>query len=170
MVAGRLADLIVLEQSKSRGTVAHFNVIESAIFAARRPALLTPLECSELGNQAVIAWNGTAESADAVERALPLLADSEQVDIIQVGGIKPELIQTPALVNYLGWHGLTARIHNIDDKPKSTGKLILQHAEQLGADFLIMGAYSRSPMREAFFGGVTQHVIENAGLPVLFAH
>jgi nucleotide-binding universal stress UspA family protein len=168
--AGRLADLIVLEQSEKRGTVAHFNAIESAIFAARRPALLLPTDHSELGSRAAIAWNGSPEAADAVERALPLMVGSKEVDIIQVGEIKPEGASVDNLVNYLGWHGFVSRIHDVADKPKSTAKLILQQAEHVDADFLIMGAYSRSPLREMIFGGVTQHVIKSAAMPVLLAH
>lgn len=168
--AGRLADLIVLGQSDKRGTVAHFNVIESAIFAARRPALLLPTDHSELGTRAAIAWNGSAEAADAVERALPLMVGSQEVDIIQVGEIKPESVKVDDLVNYLGWHGLGSRVHDIADRPKSTAKIILQQAERIDADFLVMGAYSRSPLREMIFGGVTQHVIKSAAMPVLLVH
>ena len=167
---GRLADLVILEQSNTRGTVAHFNAIESAIFAARRPALLFPLDRSELGLRAAIAWNGSAEAAGAVERALPLMAGSKEVDVIQVGEVKPTGIQMSDLVNYLGWHGLTCRVHEIADKPKSTGKLILHQLEHVKADFLVMGAFSRSPLREMMFGGVTQYVIKSATVPVLLAH
>ncbi len=167
---GRLADLIVLEQPEKRESIAHFNVIESAVFAARRPTLLLAQNHSELGLRGAIAWNGSAEAADAVERALPLLANLKEVDIIQVGEIRPEGIQVTSLINYLGWHELDARVHEVTDKPKSTAKLILQEAENIKSDFLIMGAYSRSPLRETVFGGVTQHMIKNAALPVLLVH
>lgn len=167
---GRLADLIILEQSDCRGTVAHFNAIESAIFSARRPSLLLPVDQSELGLRAAIAWNGSAEAADATERALPLMKGSREVDVIQVGEIKASGLQMSDLVSYLGWHGLACRIHELADKSNSTGKVILRHVDQVDADFLVMGAYSRSPLRETVFGGVTQYVIKNATVPVLFAH
>ncbi len=37
----------------------------------------------------------------------------------------------------------------------------------LGADLVVMGAYSHSRLKELLLGGVTQHVLENATLPVL---
>ena len=44
---------------------------------------------------------------------------------------------------------------------------VLEEAQARGADLVVMGAYSHSRLRELFLGGVTQHVLENATLPVL---
>ena len=35
---------------------------------------------------------------------------------------------------------------------------------------LVMGAYTHSRLRQAFLGGVTQHILANATLPILMAH
>ena len=40
----------------------------------------------------------------------------------------------------------------------------------LGADLLIIGAYSHSRMRQIVLGGVTEHLLDHAGLPVLMTH
>jgi nucleotide-binding universal stress UspA family protein len=37
----------------------------------------------------------------------------------------------------------------------------------LTADLLVLGAYSHSRMRQVVFGGVTEHMLDHAELPVL---
>ena len=44
-----------------------------------------------------------------------------------------------------------------------------RRAAETGADLLVMGAYSKSRLREAIMGGATRHMLERATLPVLMA-
>jgi nucleotide-binding universal stress UspA family protein len=43
-------------------------------------------------------------------------------------------------------------------------------AESTGAGLIVMGAYTHGRIRPIVFGGVTNHVMQNAALPVLMAH
>jgi nucleotide-binding universal stress UspA family protein len=43
----------------------------------------------------------------------------------------------------------------------------LSEAAALTADLLVLGAYSHSRMRQVVFGGVTEHMLDYAELPVL---
>lgn len=43
-------------------------------------------------------------------------------------------------------------------------------AARVGAGLLVMGAYSHTRLREMVLGGVTQHVLHHAPIPVLLAH
>ena len=43
-------------------------------------------------------------------------------------------------------------------------------AHGCGGDLLLMGAYGQSRRRELVMGGVTQHIIDCADLPVLLTH
>jgi nucleotide-binding universal stress UspA family protein len=36
-----------------------------------------------------------------------------------------------------------------------------------GADFLVMGAYTHSRLREALIGGVTAYMLKQADMPIL---
>ena len=53
---------------------------------------------------------------------------------------------------------------------RSTGEAILATAQSLGCDLLIDPRYTQSRSRQLIFGGATQHVLENAALPVLLAN
>ncbi|MBL6942212.1 MAG: universal stress protein, partial [Rhodospirillales bacterium] len=50
------------------------------------------------------------------------------------------------------------------------GEVLLEDCKTIGADLLVMGAYTHSRMRQLILGGVTKHVLANAELPVLMAH
>lgn len=167
---GRLCDLIVLNQPGEIASPAEMQVFENAVFGARRPVLVVPPKCTELGLRAAIAWNGSIEACAAVEGALSLLAGLESVDIIQVGELKPGAATAEALQNYLGWHGIAAKIRKAEDKSKSTGKIIAEQAMAAGATFMVMGAYTHSPLRELVLGGVTQSMISHGNMPLLMAH
>ncbi|MBM3513268.1 MAG: universal stress protein [Alphaproteobacteria bacterium] len=106
----------------------------------------------------------------AVEGSLDLLTGLDGVDIIQAGDIKSGNASSQALSKYLGWHGIPSRIKTIADKGAPTAKLLLTEAKAAGASFLVMGAYTHSPLRELILGGVTQHMIGHADLPIIMAH
>jgi nucleotide-binding universal stress UspA family protein len=48
--------------------------------------------------------------------------------------------------------------------------ILLTEAKAMAADLLVIGAYSHSRMRQVVFGGVTEHMLDHAELPVLMAH
>jgi len=50
------------------------------------------------------------------------------------------------------------------------GAALLAAAHRLHADLLVMGAFAHGAFRERMLGGVTQHVLAEADLPVLMRH
>ncbi len=167
---GRLSDLIIVCQPGPTASFGEMQVFETAVFTARRPVLVVPNGAKSLGRRAAIAWNGSVEACGAVEGALDLLAGLDGVDIIQVGDIKPGNATAQSLAVYLGWHGIAAKIKTVSDQGGSTAKIIIGEAKSAGASFLVMGAYTHSPLRELILGGVTQHMIGYADIPVVMAH
>ena len=62
------------------------------------------------------------------------------------------------LANSLAWRGIKADLCHIEPAGTPVGELLLTHAENLGTDLMIMGAYSRSRLRDMILSGVTRHV------------
>jgi len=52
----------------------------------------------------------------------------------------------------------------------SVGATLLEAAERQGTTVLVVGAYGHSRVRERLFGAVTQHVLDDASIPVPMAH
>ena len=71
------------------------------------------------------------------------------------------------LVAYLARHGIAATIHDTASNHLPTGEALLSDAETVGADFLVMGAYTHSRLRRMIMGSATEHVLSTAALPIL---
>jgi nucleotide-binding universal stress UspA family protein len=48
--------------------------------------------------------------------------------------------------------------------------LLLNHASDMGADLLVMGAYGHSRLREFILGGMTRSLLREMTVPVLLSH
>jgi nucleotide-binding universal stress UspA family protein len=167
---GRLCDLIVVNQPGEKASYAEMQLFESAAFSAHRPILVVPPGCASLGNRAAIAWNGSVEACMAVNGALPMLSGLDAVTVIQVGEIPVGNADSDSLAQYLGWHGIPAKVRKLADQPSGTSKVIAAEAKACGATFMVLGAYTHSPLRELILGGVTQSMITDSQLPMIMAH
>jgi len=166
---GRMSDLVV---ARRPGDVpmADIDVLEAAIFSVRRPVLLVPPHHGALGSGIAVAWNGSLEAADALERAVDVHVTGAAVTLIQVGELPAGGVPAQEAVNYLAWHGVVASVKVVADEPKATAMVLMREAKASGAGLLVMGAYSHSRLREMVFGGVTAHMIAKSVMPVLLAH
>ncbi|TAL03253.1 MAG: universal stress protein [Rhodospirillaceae bacterium] len=167
---GRLTDLVVVNRPGANDGFAERESLEDAVFAAHRPALVVPHGITEISKDAAIAWNGSPEAANAVERALELLEPGSKITIIQVGEIQSGGTPVSELVDYLGWHCFQSEVCQIADQPKATARLILHAAKKAGVGLLIMGAYTHSRLREMILGGVTDQMLKTTDIPVLMVH
>ena len=172
-----LADLIAVAQP-DRARNLGLNSLEAALLETGKQVLLCPPQESgsveTVGAHIAIAWNGSAEAARAVTIGLPLLAAAERVTVIALsdGSRTPaaDPVGPEALQSYLASHGIEAGIEAEKSKATAVGGALLKIAHGCGADLLLMGAYGQSRRRELVLGGVTQHVLEHADLPVLLTH
>lgn len=168
---GRLADLIAVAQP-DRARNLGLNTLEAALLEAGKPVLLCPpLPVETCGRHIAIAWNGSSEAALAVTMGMPVLAAAETVTIIALsddGTRRP--LGPEALKDYLASHHIAADVATEKSKPTAVGGALLKIAHARGADLLLMGAYGQSRRRELVLGGVTQHIIDHADMPVLLTH
>jgi len=167
---GRLADLIVLARPADADDVEPSLSLHAAITDTGRPVLmLPPVAAPTIGSTVAVAWNGSAPCARALSEALPLLAEARRVVLFNADD---ELLgpDAEAARRYLAWHGVAAEVHSLKAGSASAGEALLQAAGDIGADLLVMGAYTRSRIRRLIYGGVTRDVLELAELPVLLVH
>jgi len=74
------------------------------------------------------------------------------------------------LAKALRRHGLDVEAVALQSGKGHPGQVILDHAEKIGCDLLIKGAYTQSRIRQMIFGGATSHILANARIPVFMAH
>ncbi|GAC1337976.1 MAG: universal stress protein [Beijerinckiaceae bacterium] len=167
---GRVFDLIVLGRPGSAPNAPRMATFEAALFESGRPVLVVPQRVgTSLGDNVVIAWNGSTETARAVALAMPMLEKAPRITVISVeGGMVPGP-SGAQLAQSLATRGLAVEHKHLTDRQRSAGEVILASAASLGADFLVKGAYTQSRLRQMIFGGQTRHILAEANLPVLLA-
>jgi nucleotide-binding universal stress UspA family protein len=144
--------------------------LESALLEGGRPVLVVPRGVAgPIGRKVCIAWNRSTEGARAVSGALPILAMAD-VTVLTAATAKTDPKLGEGMVAFLGWHGIKAVRRRVDVTTQEVGQALLAEATALGADLLVMGAYTHSRLRQLFLGGVTKTVLTEAKIPVLMAH
>ena len=164
----RLADLVVTaDLSKNPTATAAF---ETVLMGARRPVLTLPGGAPvSWGRNVLIGWSGSLEAGFALMSALPLLKSAQSITILS-NTLPDDVPPASEVVSFLALHGLTAGTATFETKGKSVGAALIETAASLGADFIVMGGYGHSRLREFILGGVTRHMISHATTAVLMAH
>lgn len=171
----RAADLIIT--GKDVGS-SLFNenrrvIISDLVLQAGRPILLVPPGIAQLPLRHVfLAWNDSREARQAAVAALPLLAASQGLTVLEVAPHERQQAALARVRDVAGWleqHGITAR--PMTDTPAGSPNIYL-HARLLSdhCDLLVAGAYGHSRLAEWAFGGMTQDVLMHPGFPVLLCH
>ena len=168
---GRVFDLIVIGREFGHPWVDWHVMAEAALFESGRPIIIAPDKRGEiLGENVVIAWNHSTETARTVALAMPLLAGARAVTVVGVRGWGVPGPNADQLCGHLTRNGISASARTIEPDGRSPGEVVLDECAALGADFLVKGAYTQSRLRQLIFGGATRHIMMNARIPTILAH
>ena len=170
---GRVFDLIVVGRPTPGVLTPAMNTLETVLFESGRPVLIAPPAAPQsIAHNVVVAWNGSTETARAVAFAIPFLQSAERVTVLTVEGAITPGPSGSEVVDSLRRHGVTADAADAMGKrsPAAAGAVMLEEAAKLGADLLIKGGYTQSRLRQMIFGGATNHILNEAQIPVLMAH
>ncbi|HEY0525498.1 MAG TPA: universal stress protein, partial [Stellaceae bacterium] len=170
----RYADLTIIANEKGENARTPENrlAIEAALFESGRPVLLVPgdaASAARLLEHALVAWKPSPEAAHALGAAMPFLATAGSVTVFAASDRDVAATLPEELLTYLRRHGIDAAAP-VFPAAETVGQALLGEAGRTGATLLVMGAYSHSRLRELILGGVTEHVLNNARIPVLMAH
>ncbi|MFC3069294.1 universal stress protein [Phenylobacterium soli] len=152
-------------------------IAEHLLFDSGRPVVVTP-ETGPLDAETgpyrtvAIAWDGSRPAARAVGDALPLLKQARDVRVLSVINEKPSVTAGCGhdLVRHLAAHGITATVDEVDDAGRDIAEAFQAYAADKGVEFLVMGGFARSRVREVILGGATAGVLAKPFIPTLMAH
>jgi nucleotide-binding universal stress UspA family protein len=168
----RIFDITVLGRPGNSSESPRAATLEAALFESGRPILIAPPQAPQkMGQNVLVAWNGSTEQSSAIAHAMPILRKAEKVTVLSVEGSSVPGPDGELVANYLVRNGIPA-VHMKAEAPnaKAAGHVILSKAAALGCDLLVKGAYTQSRLRQMIFGGTTRHILEDATIPVLMAH
>ena len=169
---GRLFDVIVLGRPGHTPKGSRMGTLEAALFESGRPVLVAPPSPRpQMGTNALVVWNCSTEQARTIAFAMPILRRASRVVVLTVeGGAAVPGPTGQQLCHYLQLSGVPAKPLTVGLNGRLTGEAVLEHANALGCDLLIKGAYTQSRLRQFIFGGTTRYILNNTTLPVFMAH
>jgi nucleotide-binding universal stress UspA family protein len=144
--------------------------------SAGRPILVVPYigARQEIGQNVLVAWNGSREATRAVSDALPILERADKVTVLAVnprkGGGDHGDVPSADIALHLARHGVKAEASQTVSDAVDVGDILLSRLSDLGADLVVMGAYGHSRMRELMMGGATRDLLRHMTVPVLMSH
>jgi nucleotide-binding universal stress UspA family protein len=71
---------------------------------------------------------------------------------------------------HLARHGLKVEVTRITRGGLDVGDALFSHTMDAGAEFMVMGGYGHSRLREFVLGGVTRSILRTMTLPTLMSH
>jgi nucleotide-binding universal stress UspA family protein len=167
---GDIASVVGTHARYSDLVVASPDLSRDLVFESGAPVLAFPQAAApNMPKHALIAWNGSRESARAVHDVLPLIENIAQVDVVVIDPKEGQAIGAD-LARSLRRHGIAVEVRERQSEKRDIGELLLEEARISGADLLVMGAYGHSRLREWVFGGATETALEEAAIPVLLSH
>jgi nucleotide-binding universal stress UspA family protein len=172
----RFSDLVVLPRPYGEGRGHDCEAItEAAMFEGDVPVLIQPDNTTfpEEINTVMVAWNESTEALRAIRAALPFLKQADNVNIAIVDPPQhgPERSDPGgSLSQMLARHGVRPEVSVLSKTLPRVCDVLIRHAGDIGADLIVMGAYSHSRFRESILGGATRNMLELAEVPVLMAH
>lgn len=172
---GCRADLIIVNRPTAENETSALMTLNAALMQSGRAVVAAPPlpdDGSSSGGpveRVAVFWNGSPEATRAVKAALPLLVAAKEVTVLRVEE-EEWYAGTEDLDVHLTRHGVKTVISKVIPREGRTGRSLLFATRDVNADMMVMGAYTRSKLRQLMLGSVTGYVMEHAVYPVLMCH
>lgn len=170
----RRFDLAVVAQSQADRLAPEEVIVEGALFGSGRPVVVVPYiqKAAVKLDRIIVAWDASRNAARAVADALPLLVKAKAIDVVIVASERPKSdeIAGADIGQHLARYGLRVEVKRIVATDTDVADTLLSHAADTAADFMVMGGYGHSRLREFVLGGVTRGILSSMTIPVLMSH
>jgi nucleotide-binding universal stress UspA family protein len=173
---GRIArcfDLSVIRQA-GPDEAAQDPIIEATLFGSGRPVIVVPYTQKQGAkfDRVMVGWDGSRPAARAVGDAMPLLKGAKMIDVVTVVTAPAKSTEGPAadIGQHLSRHGLNAEVKQMMAGEIDVTNAILNRAADTSADFMVMGGYGHSRLREYVLGGATRGMLAAMTLPTLMSN
>jgi nucleotide-binding universal stress UspA family protein len=170
----RRFDVAVVGQPRPSEPAPQHLILEAALFQTGRPVVVVPyIHTSGLTlDRVMVCWDGSSTAARAIGDAIPFLERAGSVDVVIASNepLKSEEIAGADIAEHLARHRLQVNVRRIGTAGMPVADTLLSAAADGSTDFVVMGGYGHSRMRELILGGTTRAVLESMTVPVLMSH
>ncbi|HZH51862.1 MAG TPA: universal stress protein [Microvirga sp.] len=168
----RVHDLTVVDAEADLLAVDR-GLIEQSLFNSGRPVIVVPRGTASFqAERILVAWDGSAKAARALNDALPFLQNAKSVEIVCVTGEKDLSKAVPGaeIAPHLARHGIAATLLDLVAQDGDAAATLRNHATLTKADMIVMGAYAHSRLRQMILGGVTQSLLKEPPAPLFLSY
>jgi len=168
----RAHDLTVLDAEPIALAVDR-GLIEAVLMDSGRPLIVVPQRRETFTDgRIIVAWDGGAKAARALNDALPFLRAATQVELVSVTGEKDLTHAVPGaeIAPHLSRHGVKVNVLALPAMKGDVAETLRNHARLTRADMIVMGAYVHSRLREMVLGGTTQSLLRNTPVPLFLSY
>jgi nucleotide-binding universal stress UspA family protein len=176
-IFGHLArrfDLSIVGQANPDVVGPQELIIEAALFQSGRPVVVVPyIQKTGLTlNRVLVCWDGGRQAARAIADALPFLHRAKAVEVVVVATKLLKSDDSPGadIARHLAHHDLNVDLKRVVTGGTDVANTILSYAADVSADFVVMGGYGHSRLREFILGGATRGVLSSMTIPTLMSH
>ena len=136
------------------------------------PVIVLPNRTAKLdmGKRIFIAWKPGQEAARAVRAALPFLDMAEHVKVFTVAKNNDDKARLDNVLCYLKRHGIEPEVEYSTNRSLDAHDQILDSANAMNADLLVMGGSSQRKMLRLVLGRDTRKILSRTHAPVLMCH
>jgi len=170
----RRFDLVVVGQAEPEKDTIEGLIAESALFESARPVIVVPyIQKAPLKlDRVMVCWDGSRAATRAIADAMPLLERAGQVELVIAGKERGKRDEIPGadMGQHLARHGLTVDVKRVSGGDIDVADALLSHAADANIDFVVMGGYGHSRLREFVLGGVTRSILRAMTAPTLLSH
>ena len=170
--SARVHDFTVLDTDSELLSLTE-GVLHQALFESGRPVIVVPRPVDHFScKRMLVAWDGSAKAARAVNDALPFLRAADRVEVVSVAGEKDLSRSIPGadLAPHLERHDVEVVVKDLVARDGNVAEALRQEADAFGADMIVMGAFVHSRLRELVFGGVTCSMLGQSSIPLFLSH
>jgi nucleotide-binding universal stress UspA family protein len=167
-------DLSLVQQNDPEHPGHENVIITAALFDSGRPVLIVPyIQTDGLRlNRVMVCWDGSRNAARAIADAQPFLTRAKAIELVTVvsADIKSDEMRDADIARHLARRYLKVEVKNITATDLDVPNAILSHAADTSADFIVMGGYGHSRLREFILGGATRGILATMTIPTLMSH
>jgi nucleotide-binding universal stress UspA family protein len=123
-------------------------------------------------DRVMVCWDGSRPAARAIADAMPLLERAGNIEVVIIANErgKQDEIEGADMGQHLARHGLKVEVSRITRDNLDVANVLLSHSADSGANFIVMGGYGHSRLREFVLGGVTRTILHSMTVPVMMSH
>ncbi|MBW9114731.1 universal stress protein [Rhizobium cauense] len=169
------ADLVLVGAQAAGNDDLQRRIVDGALFESPTPILLNPRmqAVTSFPKSILLAWDSSDEAARAARQSIEFLKSCDAVHVTLVDPVARsyENGEEPGadIALFLSRHGIRAEVDCVSSGGRRVDETLRQHATDVAADLVVMGAYNHPRIQQRLFGGVTRSMLKDSRVPLFLS-